>query len=309
MNKPPLVSVLMPVKNQELYLQSALDSILGQTYRNLEVILVDDGSEDLTPRIARQAADLDSRVRFVLNHGSGKVAALNTAYGLAQGELIRLFAGDDWTRADCIEKCVGAINGDFVAAYHDFMVVDSSLRPLHPWVLGESMKRLSFESVISSFKSLPSGSWLWNRDAVPNALPIPQALGFEDVWLSFQIKGSGKVQYIQERLLWYRQHGSQTYGRLSDFSKSRWQYRCGRNKKVADYILDHPEKIPQLDPSRLEELRSRSIFFQIMSKDGVPFKESMARSLKLRERLAIFFCWLSPDLFLLIAQLKWRLKF
>lgn len=63
--KKPLISVIVPVYNVELYINQCIDSILSQTYKNLEIILVDDGSPDNCPKICDQYASIDNRVKVV----------------------------------------------------------------------------------------------------------------------------------------------------------------------------------------------------------------------------------------------------
>jgi glycosyltransferase involved in cell wall biosynthesis len=87
----PLVSVIVPVCNGERYLGYALQSILDQDYRPLEVIVVDDGSVDSTAPVARSFED----VRYVYQANQGHGAAMNTGIGLAEGEFLAFLDADD----------------------------------------------------------------------------------------------------------------------------------------------------------------------------------------------------------------------
>ncbi|OGU08745.1 MAG: glycosyl transferase [Geobacteraceae bacterium GWC2_55_20] len=78
MSRVPSVSILMPVRNEERYLQAALDSLYRQTLDDWELVAVDDGSSDSTPRILASAAASDSRIKMIRRDGGGLVAALNT---------------------------------------------------------------------------------------------------------------------------------------------------------------------------------------------------------------------------------------
>ncbi len=88
----PLVSVLMPVRNAGLPLRAAVASILSQTYTQLELIIVNDGSTD---QAIEDLVKDDPRLRFIDNHGTGIVDALNTAATLARGQLLARMDGDD----------------------------------------------------------------------------------------------------------------------------------------------------------------------------------------------------------------------
>jgi glycosyltransferase involved in cell wall biosynthesis len=88
----PLVSCIVPVFNGERYLAEALDSVLGQTYRALEVIVVDDGSTDGTPAVVRT---FGARVRCVTQPNAGLAAARNRGLAAATAELVAFLDADD----------------------------------------------------------------------------------------------------------------------------------------------------------------------------------------------------------------------
>ena len=77
MNSTPLVSVIVPIYNTEKYLDRCIKSIVNQTYKNLEIILVDDGSPDNCPSICDNWANIDSRINVIHQKNSGVSAARN----------------------------------------------------------------------------------------------------------------------------------------------------------------------------------------------------------------------------------------
>lgn len=91
----PKVSILMPVRNEERYLQAALNSLYAQTLTDWELVVVDDGSSDRTPQILAAAAGLDNRVKVIRREGGGLVAALNTGLEKCQAPLLARMDGDD----------------------------------------------------------------------------------------------------------------------------------------------------------------------------------------------------------------------
>ncbi|MFZ2949133.1 MAG: glycosyltransferase [Desulfuromonadaceae bacterium] len=91
----PKISILMPVRNEERYLQAALDSLYRQTFSGWELIAVDDGSSDRTAAILAEAASRDRRVRVIRNKGNGLVAALNAGLAACGGPLLARMDGDD----------------------------------------------------------------------------------------------------------------------------------------------------------------------------------------------------------------------
>lgn len=104
MNQKPLISVVVPVYNVEKYLNKCLDSIIGQTYRNLEIILVDDGSTDDSGAICDVYREKDSRVRVVHQKNQGLSGARNTGINIANGELLGFVDSDDYIIENMYER-------------------------------------------------------------------------------------------------------------------------------------------------------------------------------------------------------------
>src|SRR5712671_4891186 len=103
----PLVSIILPVHDGEAYVGDTLDSALGQTYRNLEVIVVDDGSRDGTRAVVESFAIRDSRVHVIAQPNRGVADARNRAIAAARGEFIAPLDADDLWDPTKIERQVG----------------------------------------------------------------------------------------------------------------------------------------------------------------------------------------------------------
>src|SRR5213082_3006291 len=91
----PVVSVLMPVYNAQRYLPAAVESILGQTFRDFEFIIIDDGSTDRSGEILRKFAAEDPRIKLISRPNTGYVVALNEALSCASGEFVARMDADD----------------------------------------------------------------------------------------------------------------------------------------------------------------------------------------------------------------------
>mgnify|MGYP002514978694 CR=1 FL=1 len=99
----PLISVIVPVYKVEQYLHQCVDSILNQTYRNLEVILVDDGSPDGCPAICNVYAEKDERVRVIHKVNGGLSDARNAGMAVMNGEYLSFVDSDDLLPVDAVE--------------------------------------------------------------------------------------------------------------------------------------------------------------------------------------------------------------
>lgn len=91
-----LLSVIIPVYKVELFLRRCVDSILSQSYKNIEIILVDDGSPDNCPIICDEYAELDSRVRVVHKENGGLCSARNAGLQAARGKYVTFVDSDDY---------------------------------------------------------------------------------------------------------------------------------------------------------------------------------------------------------------------
>ena len=113
----PLLSVIVPVYNIAAYLPRCLDSIIGQNYKNLEIILVDDGATDACPQICDEYAKKDSRIRVIHQPNKGLPGARNRAIEIMQGEFFTFVDADDWLHTDCYQQLIQrqqATNADMV---------------------------------------------------------------------------------------------------------------------------------------------------------------------------------------------------
>ncbi len=109
MKRSGVISVIVPIYGVEKYLEECIRSIIGQTYANLEVILVDDGSPDRCGAICDRYAQMDDRIIAVHQKNGGAAAARNAGLRIATGEYIAFVDGDDYLEPDAYEKMVATI--------------------------------------------------------------------------------------------------------------------------------------------------------------------------------------------------------
>lgn len=106
MNTQPLLSVIVPVYNVEQYLHQCVDSIIGQTYKNLEIILVNDGSTDGSGAICDDYAAKDSRVRVIHKENGGQSSARNLGISISNGDYTTFVDSDDWLELDMYQVLI-----------------------------------------------------------------------------------------------------------------------------------------------------------------------------------------------------------
>lgn len=106
----PIVSLIIPIYNVEKYLRKCLDSVINQSFSDIEIICVDDGSTDNSLNIIKEYAQQDNRLKIITQKNQGVSFARNQGLKKASGDYILFLDSDDWLELDCIEKGVNAIS-------------------------------------------------------------------------------------------------------------------------------------------------------------------------------------------------------
>ena len=101
--------MVIPIYNVEKYLKKCIDSVINQTHKKLEIILVDDGATDACPKICDEYLKLDERVKVVHKRNGGLSSARNAGLNVASGEYVCFFDSDDFVDCDMLEQLIKAI--------------------------------------------------------------------------------------------------------------------------------------------------------------------------------------------------------
>jgi glycosyltransferase involved in cell wall biosynthesis len=123
----PLISIVIPTYNHADYLSKALQSILDQTYKNWEAIVIDNHSTDFTNKVISKY--VDPRIKYLKIHNSGVIAkSRNKGILLAKGEWIAFLDSDDWWTSDKLKNCIDYSNNQIDFIYHDLEIVSNKQR-------------------------------------------------------------------------------------------------------------------------------------------------------------------------------------
>ena len=125
MNKDLEVSVIIPVYNSEKYILRCIKSILNQTFKNFELICIDDGSKDNSYRIIKELKKIDKRIKLIKQENSGPSKARNNGIKIANGKYIAFIDSDDYIEKDYIENMLDvASNSDIVITNYKEKIKD-----------------------------------------------------------------------------------------------------------------------------------------------------------------------------------------
>ena len=208
----PLVSVIVPVYKVEPYLRRCLDSIVGQTYKNLEIILVDDGSPDGCPAICDEYAAKDPRVVVIHKENGGLSDARNAGLEIAKGEYISFVDSDDWVADVYIEALWTALESQkaelAVCNYHvtessyTLKISDCDYKPSEVLEPVQAVKKLwSKDAVafVTSWGKLIKASLL-------DGLRFPKGFIHEDEYTTYKILyRASKTVFLNLPLYFYFQ--------------------------------------------------------------------------------------------------------
>ena len=205
----PSVSVLMPVHNAGRYLDEAVGSILNQTFTDLELVIVDDGSTDGSLARARAFEEKDGRVRVVRQENAGTGAARNCCLAESRGELLANLDADDVAEPMRIEKQVAFMDEhpDCVVVGTQSLFVDSDGDPL-----GVSDQPLTHEEIEAQLwrgmgTAMTQSTIMMRRDAVVAAGGYDEALRVsEDLDLCLRLLDHGRFANLPDRLNMVRRH-------------------------------------------------------------------------------------------------------
>ena len=132
-----MISVIVPVYNVELYLRKCLDSIVNQTYRDIEILVIDDGSIDGCGRICDEYAEKDGRIRVFHTENRGLSCARNLGLDNAHGEWIGFVDSDDWIEMDMYENAINGIGDADILCFQKTEGTYSGLEALYMYINNE----------------------------------------------------------------------------------------------------------------------------------------------------------------------------
>ncbi|GGW92150.1 glycosyltransferase [Streptomyces lomondensis] len=228
------VTVLVPAYNEEAGIGSTLRSLLGSTHRQLQVIVIDDGSSDRTADIAENMGD--PRVEVVRQANSGKAAALNTGLARARYDIVVMVDADTVFEPDAIERIVQPLAHPAVGAVSGNTKVGNRRSLLARWqhleyVFGFNLDRRMFE-VLECMPTVPGAIGAFRRDAVIGVGGVSEDTLAEDTDLTMALWRAGwRVLYEESAVAWtevpttlrqlWRQRYRWCYGTL----QAMWKHR------------------------------------------------------------------------------------
>lgn len=209
MSEFPLVSVALCTYNGELFLQEQLNSILEQTYSNLEIVIVDDVSTDGTLDILRDYKDRYDNIRLYFNDSNqGVHLAFSKAISLCKGEFIAISDQDDIWLKDKIEVALKNITSDITLVYSNSLLIDYKGYSLNKRMFGKYDTYLGGgPRVMSLYNSIAGHTMLFRSEIKKYILPIPKN-SYYDWWIALVAINVGNILYLKSLFVKHRIHAN-----------------------------------------------------------------------------------------------------
>ncbi len=211
MSTPPKVSVIVASYNGERFVAETMHSILRQTFIDLELVVIDDGSTDGTRTILRGLADADARMRVIEKDNEGLIATLNRGIAEARGAYIARIDHDDIMRPARVER-----QAAFLDANPDFIGVGCLMQAMQEDGTYVGTPRIRYEQLRHEPGAFPPRQqWLYGPTPMIRAEALRKAGGYrakflasEDRDLCWRLGDIGRLERLPEVLVDYRYHGS-----------------------------------------------------------------------------------------------------
>lgn len=261
MNSEPLISVIVPVYNAKAFLDQCLESITAQTYRHLEIIVVDDGSTDGSGEMCDHWAGRDDRIRVIHQPNGGHSAARNAALDIMTGQLVMMVDSDDIIHPEFTARLLQVMNGHeadiavggYLAFYGD--------KPAFPMIAGNAPVRdyNQQEAMLAVFYQQGLTHSPWGRlfkASLFEEIRFPLGIIYEDLAIIYPLlKRCRRITALGEVLYGYRQHESNSMRVFSE-----------RRSAVLDVCEGLERHMQQEDVQYLDAVRSRllSAYFNIL---------------------------------------------
>lgn len=268
MEKQPLVSVIIPVYNVSAYLPRCLDSVISQTYENIEIILVDDGSADDSGKICDEYAGQDERIKVFHQENGGQALARNNAIKNANGSYILYADSDDILTTDHVEYFVALSNKynadlvqcEMIKFRDEGQILTFEQQKEIDEELYNAQKALKQFSYQRKFTASPVGKLI--KKELMDGLEFPVGVGYEDMAVMFRLIGAAeKLVYSSKVCYYYRQHQNSTmHTKFSDKKVDRI--------RIAEQFFDY---IKQNYPDNIVAAHTRYDLAQLQLLMELPF--------------------------------------
>lgn len=254
----PDISVIIPAYNVENYIEDCITSLIKQTFKNFEIIIVDDGSKDKTAEIINIFAGFDKRIIFVKQENQGVSIARNNAIKIASGKYISFIDADDYVNETYLEKLYNSITKNKCDIAAASLIREHRLYSKSKIKYDEEIIYSNLEDKINVCK-VPLYCYPCNKlytSILVKTQLFKERVYFEDVlWLPEILKTSDKLVCVPECTYYYRVNSNSIVRSKPTKEKQRDLYNAKK------YIIDFFEKNNLKLPENYKKITKKTIYF------------------------------------------------
>src|SRR5579859_1282764 len=212
---PPLVSIVLATYNGAPFLREQLESVFQQTYKSLEIVVVDDCSSDSTVSLLQEYAARNSNLRIYQNEVNlGHIKTFERGMSLCTSDFISLCDQDDVWDLNKVSLMMEAWDKDSPIIYCDSMFIDDEGNSLERKISGiKNLKTYSSTLPFIIGNCVSGHAAMFRKRLVLDAMPFPPTI-IHDWWLAFVASTRGTIQYLDLPLVKYRQHTGNVIGAI-----------------------------------------------------------------------------------------------
>jgi glycosyltransferase involved in cell wall biosynthesis len=294
---PDLISVIMPCYNAVTFVEEAVNSVMNQTYKDVELIVVDDGSTDGSVGTLQQlAAQYSPRMILLFQDHMGPFPARNLGLRHARGGLVAFLDADDYWSPDALEKLTVAMDDSHTdIAYCGWQNVGEGAPGTEPYIPPD------YSQMDTAAEFLRSCPWpihaaLVRREAIDAVKGFSErrfsAMDY-DLWLRLYAH-TQKLVRVPEVLAFYRWHDK------GQISRTKWKQVLNALQVRRDFVAHHPERVAHLSESKVLELTDGYLLREAYS---AYWQRNLSDAQKLFRRAFIQGLWKAGDLKYLLPAL------
>ncbi|WP_195953172.1 glycosyltransferase family 2 protein [Clostridium saudiense] len=262
----PEISIIIPIYNVEQYLKRCIDSILNQSFKNFELILVDDGSTDNSGKIIDEYESIDKRIRVIHKENGGQGSARNRGLDIAKGNYIGFVDSDDWIHRDmykCMYKFITKDNTDIVQVNHNIVTEYISDEKCNL----DDIKSTNIDDIIRKFTNCNS------FEILPFIFTVNK-LYKRDIWKDLRFS-EGK--FAEDLRIIYKVYFNISKFKIIDFKFYNYYMSCNSSTRG------------EFNIKKLEDIEAWEEMFKFINENNISVNKCNLKVIYCRRILAYYF--------------------
>lgn len=261
------VSIIIPIYNVKQYMQKTVESAMGQTEQEIEIILVDDGSTDGSGELCDSFGETDKRIKVIHKENGGLSSARNAGTEVASTEYVMYLDGDDYLRQDAVERCLETMKqypSDFIQFL--YQEVREGNEPVLSIPIGEIYQvhtsRELFENLYKLGGVAASGATKFMRRELAVQIPFENIRHEDEMWCTRAFQNNLTVTYIPDELYYYVMregsiiHSSFNRHKLDSFTVTEERLKVLQSLRLDDLVSREYRKLFHLILSLYNEAKN-----------------------------------------------------